>query len=256
MILAGRTYGEEGEILVILHGLFGQSDNWTGIARKLSDTLKVITLDLRNHGDSPHSEDFTYELMANDVAETCRALKINRIHLAGHSMGGKVAMVVAQKFPDLLKSLVVIDIAPKFYNPHHQQILKGLNALVPAEIQGRQEAEEQLSAYIQDAGVRQFLLKNLSRKTSAGFEWKFNLKVLTEKIENVGKSTKDSISMIPALFYYGEKSSYLKDTDKAGIEALFPDSEFRMMKGAGHWLHAENPNEMIEVLKGWVNKNS
>ncbi|MCB0820895.1 MAG: alpha/beta fold hydrolase [Bacteroidetes bacterium] len=256
MILANRTYGEKGETLVILHGLFGQSDNWTGIARKLSESLKVITLDLRNHGDSPHSEDFTYELMANDVVDTCKAMNIGNIHLAGHSMGGKVAMVVAQKFPELLRSLVVIDIAPKFYNPHHQQILKGLNALKPSEIQGRQDAEEELSAYIQDAGVRQFLLKNLKRKDTDGFEWKFNLKVLTDKIENVGKSTKDAISVVAALFFYGEKSSYLKDSDKTEIQALFPNSEFRMMEGAGHWLHAENPTEMIAVLKDWVNRNS
>ena len=256
MILKGRKYGESGEVLVIIHGLFGQSDNWTGVARKLAESLQVFVLDLRNHGDSPHADEITYELMAEDVASTVMDAGLTKIHLIGHSMGGKVGMVVAQNYPQLLKSLTVIDIAPKAYKPHHQQILKGLNAIKPQEISNRIEAEELLSKYIAEAPVRQFLLKNLSRSVSGGFEWKFNLGVLTEKIDEIGKPTMAKRSDIPALFYSGEKSSYVKDSDHAEILSLFPNAEFVEMAGAGHWLHAEKPAELIATLLDWVNRNA
>jgi pimeloyl-ACP methyl ester carboxylesterase len=255
MILFSRTYGENGPVIVILHGLFGQSDNWAGIARKLSDNYRIYTLDLRNHGESDHSEEFDYEVMADDVIETLDAAFLEGVHLLGHSMGGKVAMVVAQKRPILLKSLLVADIAPKPYKPHHQEILAGLNALNPVEISSRTEAEEALKKQIPDFGTRQFLLKNLGRKEDNSFEWKFNLKTITEKIAEIGKATDGVESDVPALFYKGEKSNYIKEEDFENIHLLFPNAEFKTMKGAGHWLHAEYPNEMIKTIEEWVSKN-
>jgi len=256
MILKGRKYGESREVLVIIHGLFGQSDNWTGVARKLAESLQVFVFDLRNHGDSPHADEITYELMAEDVVLTLKDAGLNKVHLIGHSMGGKVGMVLAQNYPGMLKSLTVIDIAPKAYKPHHQQILKGLNAINPEQISNRTEAEEVLSKYIAEAPVRQFLLKNLSRAASGGFEWKFNLSVLTEKIDEVGKPTNSKRSDIPALFYTGEKSSYVKESDHAEILSLFPNAKFVEMAGAGHWLHAEKPAELIATLLEWVERNA
>ncbi|MEX1188123.1 MAG: alpha/beta fold hydrolase [Bacteroidia bacterium] len=255
MILFSRNYGETGPTLLILHGLFGQSDNWAGIARKLSDKYRIYVFDLRNHGESDHSEDFSYELMAEDVIETIEAAFLGNVHLLGHSMGGKVAMVVAQKRPDLLKSLLVADIAPKYYRPHHEEIIKGLNALNPKEIKSRPEAEEELENYIPDFGTRQFLLKNLGRADDNSFEWKFNLKVLTEKIENIGKAIDNTVSKVPALFYRGEKSRYVNDEDYESIKKIFPNAEFSEMKDAGHWLHAENPNEMMKTIEEWIAKN-
>ncbi len=255
MILFSRTYGENGPVLVILHGLFGQSDNWAGIARKLSDTYRIYTLDLRNHGESDHSDEFSYDLMAEDVIETLEAAFLEDVHLLGHSMGGKVAMVVAQRKPELLSSLLVADIAPKYYKPHHQEILAGLNALNPAEIASRNEAEEVLKKQIPDFGTRQFLLKNLGRKEDNSFEWKFNLKTITEKIAGIGKATDSVESDVPTLFYKGEKSNYIKEEDYENIISLFPNAEFKTMDGAGHWLHAENPSEMVKTIREWISKN-
>jgi pimeloyl-ACP methyl ester carboxylesterase len=256
MILKSRKYGEGVEVLVILHGLFGQSDNWTGIARKLGESMKVFVFDLRNHGDSPHAEEMSYELMAEDVAQTCAELALNKIHLAGHSMGGKVGMVMAQNFPQMLKSLIVIDIAPKPYKPHHQQIIKGLRALNPSEIKSRTEADEILSKYIGESGVRQFLLKNLSRAEDGVFEWKFNLNVISDKIEEVGKPTISKTSLLPTLFYTGEKSSYVHKSDHTAILSIFPNAQFIEMADAGHWLHAEKPAELITTFLNWIERNS
>ncbi len=256
MILSSRSYGENGPVLVILHGLFGQSDNWAGIARKLSEKFRVYTFDLRNHGESGHSDEFNYEVMADDVIETLEAAFLEDVNLLGHSMGGKVAMVVAQKRPELLKSLLVADIAPKSYKPHHQEILAGLNALKPNQISSRSEAEEELKKQIPDFGTRQFLLKNLSRKEDNTFEWKFNLPVITEKILEIGFATDSSQSKVPALFYRGENSNYVRESDYESIYSLFPHSVIKTMKGAGHWLHAENPAEMIKTIEEWIESNA
>lgn len=256
MILFSRNYGESGPVLVILHGLFGQSDNWAGIARKLSDNYRVYTLDLRNHGESDHSDDFTYELMAQDVIETIDAAFLGEVHLLGHSMGGKVAMVVAQKNPEILKSLLVADIGPKYYKPHHQEIISGLKSLKLDELSSRTDAENKLAKAIPDFGTRQFLLKNLGRKDDNSFEWKFNLDVIADKIEEVGASLMENgKSEVPSLFYNGGKSRYVLEGDKKGISELFPSAEFKTMESAGHWLHAEQPNEMIQTIRNWITKN-
>lgn len=256
MILFSRKYGESGPVLVILHGLFGQSDNWTGIARKLSVNHQVYTFDLRNHGESDHSEEFTYDLMADDVVETIEAGFMGEVHLIGHSMGGKVGMRVAQKNPQMLKSLMVVDIGPKYYQPHHQLIIKGLKSLQLGSLSSRNDADKLLSQSIPDFGTRQFLLKNLSRRSDNSFEWKFNLSGISENIEEVGSSLEDyGVSKVPALFYRGEKSSYIKDEDFEGIRTLFPNAEFKTMASAGHWLHAEKPEEMIQTIQDWTKEN-
>ncbi len=254
MILFERHFGE-GEVIIILHGLFGQSDNWTGIARNLGDQFSVFTFDLRNHGQSGHSDAFNYEFMADDVVETMNHLGLKKVHLIGHSMGGKVAMRIAQKFPDRLYSLLIADIGPRYYKPHHEEILQGLNSIHPEKITTRKEAEEILTESIKDEGTKQFLLKNLYRTPENKFAWRFNLNVLTDKIENVGEALPAGICFVPTLFYHGGNSRYIMKEEYSEIRKQFPNTTFLIMENAGHWLHAEKPAEFIDTVKGWILSN-
>jgi esterase len=255
MILFERHFGA-GEPLLILHGLFGQSDNWTTIARKLGETYCVYTIDLRNHGQSGHDDQIDYQVMAEDVRETCEAIGLKKVHLLGHSMGGKVAMTFGMNYPALLFSLLIADIGPRYYTPHHQEILSGLNRINTETISSRQEAENQLAEVVQDSSTRQFLLKNLYRKEDNGFAWRFNLSGLTASIERVGDAFMGGTCFVPTLFYHGEKSRYILPSEYADIRELFPNAEFRVMEGAGHWLHAENPTAFIETTRWWLSKNT
>lgn len=257
MILFNRKYGEGRPVLVILHGLFGQSDNWTSIARKLSENFTVYCFDLRNHGQSAHDEVNNLGSMADDVMETLRNLGETSVHLLGHSMGGKVAMEFALKFADLLKSLILVDIGPRPYPPHHQEIIAGLNAVKPESLQNRSEAETRLSEYVYDTATRQFLLKNLYRRDDNSFAWRFNLKVIEREIEEIGKPMSPGVvENVPTLIYHGGASRYVKQEEYADIRARFPMAEFIVMEGAGHWLHAEKPTEFIEIIQTWLQKHS
>lgn len=255
MILAHREYGTSGPTLIILHGLFGQNDNWASIARKLSESLHVFTLDLRNHGMSQHSEEFNYHVMAEDVIETMDMLKVDACHLLGHSMGGKVAMVCGQLAPARFHSLLIADIGPKYYSPHHQEIIDGLRSLDLGALESRGDADELLKTHIPDFGTRQFLLKNLARNAENSFEWRFNLETIAQKIEEVGKALERQIVATPSLFYKGGKSRYILEEDKPSILEVFPNAQFKTMEGAGHWMHAENPQEMIATILKWISEH-
>jgi pimeloyl-ACP methyl ester carboxylesterase len=252
MILFERHFGS-GEPLIILHGLFGQSDNWTSIARKLGEQFTVYTLDLRNHGQSGHHNEMNYDVMADDLLETIDHLGIQKMHLIGHSMGGKVAMLFALKYPERLKKLIIADIGPRFYKPHHQKILQGLNQLDLGSLTSRTDAENELSQLIPDSGTRQFLLKNLYRNNEGGFSWRFNLPVITEEIDHIGEQLPSGICTTSTLFFHGGKSDYIIPSDYSEILNYFPNAEFQIMQGAGHWLHAENPTEFIRITNWWIN---
>lgn len=255
MILFHRHYGE-GPPLVILHGLFGQCDNWVTVGRKLGENhLSVFCMDLRNHGLSPRDATFTLSAMAADVAETLDDLRIPSVHLLGHSMGGKVAMEFARTYPEKLKSLILADIGPGYYPPHHQQIISGLKAVKPEEISSRQEAEERLAGYIADHGTRQFLLKNLYRNDSGNnFAWRFNLAVIAGQIEEIGKALPECTIDVPSLFYHGSNSNYITPASYHAIMQQFISAEFRVMQGAGHWLHAEQPDAFTDTVSAWVKR--
>lgn len=254
MILFERHFGS-GEPLVILHGLFGQSDNWTSIARKLGEHFTVYTLDLRNHGQSGHDNVMNYDVMADDLLETIEHFGIHKMHLIGHSMGGKVAMLFALRYQERLKKLIIADIGPRFYKPHHQKILHGLNQLDLDSLTSRADAENELSQLIPDADTRQFLLKNLFRNNEGGFSWRFNLPVITTEINRIGEELPAGISLIPTLFYIGGRSTYILPSDYSDILTYFPNAQFRIMENAGHWLHAENPDEFIRITHWWISRN-
>jgi pimeloyl-ACP methyl ester carboxylesterase len=252
MKLFYRELGE-GRPIVILHGVFGSSDNWLTPAKMLSDNYKLYLLDQRNHGQSPKSDVFDYESMANDLKEFIEEHQLNAPVIMGHSMGGKVAMAFAVKYPQLLSKLIVVDISPNYYPPHHQKIIEGLNSIDLKSLQTRQEADSQFSKYEPELGVRQFLLKNLYRSESNNFEWRINLPIITEKIENVGEALDQTSKVsVPTLFVKGGSSRYIREKDEALIKKIFLNVKLASIEGAGHWVHAEKPQEFIDVVRGFL----
>jgi esterase len=254
MILNSRIEGS-GKPFVILHGFLGMSDNWKTLGSQFAeDGFQVHMVDLRNHGKSFHSDDFSYELMAIDVKEYCEFHKLENIILLGHSMGGKTAMLLATLFPDLVDKLIIADIGPKFYPQHHQPILEGLNAVDFSKQPSRSEVEEIVSKYISDFGTRQFLLKSLYWKEKDQLAFRFNLSVFNKKIEEIGVALPSSHKFEkPTLFLRGSKSNYILDDDFETIHNHFPNVKIVTISNAGHWLHAENPKdfytETINFLK-------
>lgn len=243
----------EGEPVIILHGVFGSSDNWLSIAKVLGEHNTVYLPDLRNHGDSFHDEIFTYEAMANDLLTFIKKEKIDNPVIIGHSMGGKVAMKFAVNHPDLFDKLIVVDIAPRAYPPHHQKILEGLKAIDLSQIHSRKDADDVLAQYVPEIGVRQFLLKNLARDENKQFIWKLNLPVIDEHIENIGQGQEEQIAISkPVLFIRGGNSNYIKNEDNIAIVSIFPNSEVKTIEGAGHWLHAEKPEEFIQIVRNFI----
>lgn len=240
----------QGAPLVILHGLFGSADNWLGIAKDLEDDYSIYLLDQRNHGESDHHEEWDYDVMADDLLEFLEEQKLEKIHLMGHSMGGKTAMKFALNHPDRVDKLVVVDIAPRYYPVHHQSILDGLNAIDLEQLDSRRSADEILAEYEPGKGTRQFLLKSLGRNDEGKFFWKINLPVITEKIENASMAIDHPGSFDgPTLFMAGENSNYIKDRDKEDIEKYFPKSQIIRMKNAGHWIHAEQPEAVVRTVQ-------
>lgn len=247
-ILNSKVFGE-GKPLVILHGLFGMLDNWQSLAKQFGQFFEIHIVDQRNHGKSFHDSNHTYELMSADLLRYLDAKGLDRISLLGHSMGGKTAMLFASLHPERVEKLVVVDIAPKHYEPHHQEILKGLHAVANSGAKSRNEADQVLSAHFSEPGIRQFLLKNLYRANDGEMKFKFNLKALGAEIENVGEALYEKcVFKGPTLFIDGQNSDYITSEDEALIEKHFPDSEITEIENAGHWVHAENPKKFFEVV--------
>lgn len=249
MKLFYRKHGQ-GQPIIILHGLFGQSDNWNTLSKQFAESgFEVYTVDLRNHGLSPHSEIWDYEVMSSDVEELINDLSLKNVVLVGHSMGGKVAMELGVRNPRWLSKLIVVDIAPKYYAPHHQDVLNALNAVDFSVVKTRKEAEAILTQYINDFGTKQFLLKNIYWKENGDLDWRFNLKVIDDTIDIVGKQIDENAKCeIPALFIRGGLSRYILDEDIDLIQQVFPLSRLVTIAEAGHWVHAEKPKEFFEVI--------
>ncbi|MDB6112589.1 MAG: alpha/beta hydrolase [Pedosphaera sp.] len=252
MQLNFQTYGT-GFPLLILHGLFGSLDNWNTVSRRLGETCQVFALDLRNHGRSPHSELLNYEVMAADVAEFMQTHDLRRAHLLGHSMGGKVAMRFALRYPDLVEKLIVADMSPKAYPPWHLSILAALKALDLAAFQNRNELDTALAPAIPEPAVRQFLLKNVTRNEQGKFEWKMNLAAIDQHYPQLIQAIEsDQQFEGPALFLNGGQSDYLQPTDHDLVRKLFPQAQFSTIPNVGHWLHAEAPEEFIKAVASFT----
>ncbi|WP_340200277.1 alpha/beta fold hydrolase [Ascidiimonas sp. W6] len=252
-LLHSKIIGK-GKPLIILHGFLGMSDNWKTLGNFYAESgFEVHLVDQRNHGRSFHAESFSYELMSADLLYYLQYHKIERSQIIGHSMGGKTAMFFALHNPENVHKLIIADIAPKYYSVHHQEILEGLHSVNLNEISSRKEAEEQLGLYIKDFGIRQFLLKNLYRKTRDSFDWRMNLPVLSAHVEEVGASTpEDKEFKGETLFLKGGKSNYLTMDDIPLITKLFPNTTIESIENAGHWLHAENPKQFIEFSMNFL----
>lgn len=247
MLLHSNIVGE-GKPLLIIHGFLGMSDNWKTLASQYAEQgFQVHALDLRNHGKSFHSNDWGYDYMVKDVVEYCEFHQLKNINVIGHSMGGKVVMLLATSYPELVDKLVVADIGPKFYAPHHQTILAALNVVDFSKKPSRAEAEEIVSGYIHDFGTRQFLLKNLYWVESGQLGFRFNLKVFTENASVIGDALPfENRFDKETLFLRGDKSDYILDSDFETIYHHFPKAKVETVSNAGHWLHAENPKEFFE----------
>ncbi|PTX44410.1 pimeloyl-ACP methyl ester carboxylesterase [Christiangramia gaetbulicola] len=244
----------EGKPFLILHGFLGMSDNWKTLGKQFAkDGFQVHLIDARNHGKSLHSDEFSYELMAADVKEYCESKNLENIILLGHSMGGKTAMLTACENEGLVEKLIIVDIAPKYYAPHHQEILAGLTALDEAKLTSRGDAEDFLKKYIPETGVRLFLLKNLYWKTKEQLSLKLNLDALKANIENIGEALPADRSYHgDTLFIKGENSNYIRPEDEADIKKQFPKAKIKEIKNAGHWVHAENMKDFYEAVMRFV----
>src|SRR5690606_4141007 len=256
MKLFYREFGGKGPNIIIFHGLFGSSDNWLPQAKMLSSHYHVYLPDLRNHGQSPHAEEFTYKLMAEDIREFIQEHQISDPVLIGHSMGGKAVMTLATHYPEIPSRLIIVDIGPKEYGKQHDNILKGLLSIRVAEVKSRAEADEALAQYVDQAAVRQFLLKNLLRKPEGGFGWKMILEVISRHMSSVGDAVeKEKSFKRPVLFIRGARSSYIGDNDMMGIHALFPKARLLTLD-TGHWVQAEKPEELVDAVVEFMQEES
>ena len=244
MLLHYKSFGE-GKPLLILHGFLGSLDNWQSIAKELAANYHVFILDIRNHGKSFHDPKHDYASMVEDVRYFIDHLGLSEVSLIGHSMGGKIAMSFALKYPLLVCNLIVVDIAPKVYLPGHEDILDALSKVNPKELKSRQEAVDIISTYIHDPSVVQFLLKNLDRLGDGTFGWKMNLPVLIDQYKEMLDFPSKGSFDGSTLFLKGAKSDYIILADEENIFTIFPNAKIVPIKNAGHWVHAENPVDFI-----------
>ncbi len=252
MKLHFKKFGS-GPPLIILHGVFGSSDNWKTLANHLMSTFEVYLVDQRNHGLSPHSDDFNYQVMTDDLKELLDDEQIEKYSLLGHSMGGKTAMNFAIQYPEKIIKLIIVDIAPKRYPPRHQNILKGVHSLTLHEINTRKEADDLLSVTINNAGIRQFILKNLSRNPEGLFYWKINWKAIEDNIQAIGEPLlSHAVFSGKVMFIRGAQSDYILNEDEPLLKKHFPDAVLITIKKAGHWVHAEQPAQLLALIKQFI----
>lgn len=268
LLLHVRERGESGPAVVALHGLFGSGDNLAGLAAELADEYRVLLPDLRNHGRSPWSETTTLAAMAGDIKALLDREQLEQAVLVGHSLGGKVAMELALQAPERVSALIVADIAPVAYPPHHQTIFEGLAAVEQAAVRWRTDADSVLAQHVEDPMVRGFLLKSLAAEigpaTSEGgavqpgdrvFHWRFNWHVLQRDYEELGAAPEGAPFPGPALFIKGEQSNYILPEHETEIRKRFPHFEFRMIAGTGHWLHAEKPVIFNRLVRDFMQRH-
>ena len=264
MQLFYRKMGE-GFPLIIIHGLYGSSDNWLTIGKALSKYFTVYLIDQRNHGASPHSDTFNYPAMVDDLREFIETHQLKNVSLLGHSIGGKTAMLYSLTYPGEISNLIVADISPRSYagkggnTPQyelHKNIINAMINIDVSQMESRREVQKELMKSIQNQNVTQFLLKNLYRDDNNNFSCKINLKALKNNLnyilEGITPEHYHTDNKIPALFIKGENSDYIKDEDEPLIKELFPYSQLVTISDTGHWLHAEKPEDFIKTIKNFI----
>ena len=251
MELFSREFGQ-GRPIIILHGLFGFSDNWQTVAKSLAEDHLVITPDLRNHGRSPHVATHSYTEIAEDLRQFMEEHWIFSSAFVGHSMGGKAAMQMALDHPDMVERLIVVDMEPGVSVSNHDTIFDALFALDLDSIASRKEAEIFLQERITDIGTLQFLLKNITRNPDGKYTWKMNLSTLHRHYADILAPVKGVPYEKPALFIRGGKSDYIRDEEWPGVLQLFPNARLVTIDGAGHWVHADKPAELIALIKDFL----
>ncbi len=265
MKLFFRKYGEAAPPLIIMHGLYGSSDNWISIAKDLADSFEVYVVDQRNHGQSPHSPRHDYPSMREDLLELMDEQGINKAVLIGHSMGGKTVMSFAEAWPERVQALISVDIAPKSYRnlalasrtaANHSNMIDAMMKVDLSKIESREDADLALATYIGSERIRGFLLKNLRRNNKGNFSWRINLKAITDNLEAIFEgmdreaiAARGGITGFPALFISGGDSEYIRAMDYQTIRDIFPTAEFVTVQGAGHWVHAEQPALLVKTIR-------
>lgn len=248
-----KTYGN-GEPLIILHGLLGSLDNWQTIAKKLSEQYTVFIVDQRNHGKSPHTDEFSYDLLSEDLLNFMYENHIFNAHLLGHSMGGKVVMQFATEHSDMVNKLIVADIAPVKYPAGHDAIFDALCSVDLSKASSRKDVEDDLMKSIQDFAVRQFLMKGLTRADDKSFRWKYNLVSLEKNYQNILNTFDAGMFEGATLFIKGANSKYIQAQNFEKMKFHFPNYELKTIENAGHWLHAEQPDDFLNTVLDFLNK--
>jgi pimeloyl-ACP methyl ester carboxylesterase len=246
----------QGEPIILLHGLFGMLDNWQTMAKRLADAgYMAILLDQRDHGRSQHSNQFNYALLAEDLRHFMEDNWIHQATLLGHSMGGKTALRFTAEHESMVSSLIIVDMGIKRYAGGHLDVFEALFSIDLAALDSREQAEQQLQSKLRDNGTVQFLMKNLSRKKEGGFEWKMNLALLLKEYQNILAPIEFSHPVhIPACFIRGQQSDYVLDEDIPAIKTALPEATFVTIPGAGHWVHADKPDELFQAIMNCIPK--
>ncbi|MFT5183857.1 MAG: esterase [Flavobacteriales bacterium] len=242
----------DGDPLIIAHGLFGSADNWQTLAKKYAENHRVYLVDLRNHGHSPHSDDFNYDLMAEDLHELMLDEQIMFANFIGHSMGGKVIMRYAQRWPEFVEKLIVVDMGMKAYPPHHEKILSALNEINDQHIGSRKQADAILSKYVPERAIKQFLMKNLYWFEKGDLRWRMNVSVLENCMPAILSALPDKFIDADSLFIRGQLSNYILDEDFDYLTSHNRKSQFETINNAGHWLHAEAPEEFFLITTSFL----
>jgi esterase len=244
-----------GAPLIILHGLLGSADNWRSMSRSLGAHYKVFAVDLRNHGRSPHSEIFDYDVMTADLRESMEQQALRRVMLLGHSMGGKVAMQFAIDHSEQVDRLVVVDIAPKPYELSQRYVLDALRSLDLTRYKSFAEIDAALAAEISSETLRQFLLKNLARDEDGLLRWKINLEAIDRNYDKLGRGVAPERNFNkPTLFIRGARSNYIEDDDAPLIRQIFPQAEIATLPEAGHWVHVDLPEEFFQTVLNFLTR--
>ena len=251
-----KSFGQ-GRPIIFLHGLFGMLDNWQTFGKRMAEEdFLVYLVDQRDHGKSPFTKEFSYPILANDLKEFMDQNWLYEAVILGHSMGGKTAMQFASEYPDMIDKLIIVDIAPKQYKGGHESIFNALRSIDLSKVESRKEVNDHLQSNLDEAeSTIQFLLKNLKRNKEGGYQWKMNVENLYNHYDGILSNTLSNEEIdVETLFVRGGASEYIKDSDWESISKQFIHSELKTIEDSGHWVHAQKPDELFDVILSFISK--